>query len=403
MADVETPLVSVIIPVYNAEKYLEDSISSALTQTYENLELLVVDDGSTDGSGAIMDRMAKEDSRMRVFHEPHRGTSAARNIALNEARGDYICFIDADDHAYGDMIRMMVTRMEKEKADMAVFNVFEEKKHGLGGIFGWHIESNDLSCETIRSRLLMGDDAYVWRKIYRASLWKDLRFPEGQNHEEIYVNGDLLVRAGKIIASKQVLYIINHYKEKKFGHIDYFHDILDGMEAWMHNRDLAEKTIGIREYKEYYRWQARALWYLARMEMKEGYRFDYANEKYKVLFGKEESWEKATRDDDHDREVLFYHRALFKMYKEKEAILTRYNMDISENLKKLVQAAIESLCVDKVVNGLTDEIRKEMYDLVEEAREKWTMLTPGQTIMLTLVANQQEEIMKYKGRKYLQE
>lgn len=91
------PMISVIVPVYNTEKYLDRCIQSILAQTYSNFELLLVDDGSTDSSGAICDRYAEQDSRVRVFHKPNGGVSSARNLGLDNAKGEWITFVDSDD------------------------------------------------------------------------------------------------------------------------------------------------------------------------------------------------------------------------------------------------------------------------------------------------------------------
>ena len=91
------PIISIIVPVYNTEKYLDQCIQSVLAQTYTNWELLLIDDGSTDSSGAICDKYAAEDNRIRVFHKENGGVSSARNLGLDNAQGEWISFVDADD------------------------------------------------------------------------------------------------------------------------------------------------------------------------------------------------------------------------------------------------------------------------------------------------------------------
>lgn len=92
--------ISVIVPVYNAEKYLRRCVGSILAQTFTDFELLLVDDGSTDASGAICDEYASADARVRVFHKPNGGVSSARNLGLDNARGEWIAFADADDYLF---------------------------------------------------------------------------------------------------------------------------------------------------------------------------------------------------------------------------------------------------------------------------------------------------------------
>jgi glycosyltransferase involved in cell wall biosynthesis len=93
-------MISIIVPVYNTEKYLDQCIQSILSQTYTDFELLLIDDGSTDSSGAICDRYAEQDSRVRVFHKPNGGVSSARNLGLDNAKGEWVTFCDSDDWVY---------------------------------------------------------------------------------------------------------------------------------------------------------------------------------------------------------------------------------------------------------------------------------------------------------------
>ena len=103
----EYPVVSVIIPVYNSEKYTEKCIRSLLGQTYRNLELLIIDDGSTDQSGAILDRLAGEDTRIRLLHQKNAGVAAARNRGIDLATGTYLTFVDGDDYVIPDYVRKL--------------------------------------------------------------------------------------------------------------------------------------------------------------------------------------------------------------------------------------------------------------------------------------------------------
>ena len=109
----ENFLISVIVPVYNIEKYIERCVRSICVQTYKNLEILLVDDGSTDGSGEICERLAKEDERIRVFHKENGGSSSARNLGIREAKGEYLGFIDSDDYIEPDMYELLAEGIGK--------------------------------------------------------------------------------------------------------------------------------------------------------------------------------------------------------------------------------------------------------------------------------------------------
>lgn len=126
----EQALVSVILPVYNKIKYLPTTLPSLLSQTYRDFELIAVDDGSTDGSGDFLDRLAKTDSRVKVIHQPNAGVSAARNAALDRASGDYIVFADADDTVCPDWLEVLTKEAEVSGADIVVSGFFSTDSNG---------------------------------------------------------------------------------------------------------------------------------------------------------------------------------------------------------------------------------------------------------------------------------
>ena len=104
-------LISIIVPVYNVEKYIEKSISSVCMQTYSNIEIILVNDGSTDNSGEICNQLAQQDTRIRVFHKKNGGVSSARNLALAHATGDYIGFVDPDDYIDASMFEVLYQQL----------------------------------------------------------------------------------------------------------------------------------------------------------------------------------------------------------------------------------------------------------------------------------------------------
>ena len=116
------PLISIIVPVYNVEKYIDKCISSILQQTYPRIELLLIDDGSPDKSGIICDMYAQKDNRVRVFHKPNAGVSAARNTGINNAKGEFITFVDSDDWLEPDCIRRSLNIINKNELDLLQFS-----------------------------------------------------------------------------------------------------------------------------------------------------------------------------------------------------------------------------------------------------------------------------------------
>ena len=126
----ETELISVIVPVYNVERYLRRCVDSILHQTYRNLEVLLVDDGSTDASGAICDEYAAQEERVTAVHQKNGGLSAARNAGLERAQGTYLCFVDSDDFLDSRMLETLCRDLQEKDADVAVvgFRMFEREE-----------------------------------------------------------------------------------------------------------------------------------------------------------------------------------------------------------------------------------------------------------------------------------
>lgn len=126
----ETELISVIVPVYNVERYLRRCVDSILHQTYQDLEILLVDDGSTDASGAICDEYAAQEERVTAVHQKNGGLSAARNTGLERAQGTYLCFVDSDDFLDSRMLETLCRDLQEQNADVAVvgFRMFEREE-----------------------------------------------------------------------------------------------------------------------------------------------------------------------------------------------------------------------------------------------------------------------------------
>ena len=122
-------LISVIIPIYNVEKFLSFCIDSIVNQTYKNLEIILVDDGSTDNSGKICDEYALKDNRIKVMHKQNGGVSSARNVGLNIAKGKYIGFVDSDDYVENDMFEILHNLIIKNNVDISCCNKFVFKKN----------------------------------------------------------------------------------------------------------------------------------------------------------------------------------------------------------------------------------------------------------------------------------
>ena len=206
-------LVSVIIPVYNVRQYLRESLDSVLHQTYHNLEIIIVDDGSTDGSGEICDEYAQRDDRVIVIHQENRGLSAARNAGLDRMTGDLASFLDPDDAYASQYIELMVSAMMKEDVDLVIcrFTV-----HHTAGHLSYPGNGKDISMvipglydRAGAQRALIDNNLNVsaWNKLYRRSLWTGLRFPEGHVYEDIDTTYRIFDRCQSIRCLNQPLYM----------------------------------------------------------------------------------------------------------------------------------------------------------------------------------------------------
>lgn len=202
-----SPLISVIIPVYNVAPYLREAFDSVVQQTYSNLEILIVDDGSTDGSGEICEEYCSDD-RVQLIHQENRGLSAARNSGLDRATGEYIAFLDSDDAWRLDFIEKMLETIDK--ADIAVcrFEIHQlrldstwKKIEPLAGKGFYERE------EALRALADGTINISVWNKLYRSKLWKEIRFPEGHNYEDIDTTYRIFTLCGKICFLDQPLYL----------------------------------------------------------------------------------------------------------------------------------------------------------------------------------------------------
>ena len=182
------PLISIIIPVYNVNEYLEKCLCSVCGQTYKNLEIIVVDDGSTDGSGEICDLFAETDSRIKVIHQVNKGQSCARNEGLTIARGEYIGFVDSDDWIDPDMYEFLYHLLVDNDADISVCAHYIETTTRTKVRYSSGTLTSFSSDEAIRA--LVVDKRvrnYIWDKLFKRQAFSGIRFPENQIFEDMAV------------------------------------------------------------------------------------------------------------------------------------------------------------------------------------------------------------------------
>lgn len=177
--------VSVIVPVYNSEQYISQCLDSILSQTYRNIEIILVDDGSSDKSGAICDKYEKIDNRIRVFHKINGGASTARNLGLDMADGEYVMFVDSDDYIDEDMVTALYKAINS--ADVDIVGSYFKYLNGraVAKDSRNHYKKIELtSSDALRMLLLRKIDCSPCLKLYRRSIIGNLRFPEGVTNED---------------------------------------------------------------------------------------------------------------------------------------------------------------------------------------------------------------------------
>ena len=213
------PLVSIIVPVFQVEKYLEKCISSIIAQTYKNLEIILVDDGSTDNCPAICEQFQREDDRIKVIHQENGGLSHARNVGLEVARGDYIGFVDSDDWIEPNMYENLMSALQESGADIAVCRYqieFEDSTKNTRNI-EFSKRRRRYSPEEALRNIFIGDGYIsnaVWNKLYRKFVLANTKFTVGKICEDILWTALVVGNANFVIGLNYPLY---HYLYRNEG------------------------------------------------------------------------------------------------------------------------------------------------------------------------------------------
>ena len=199
MTEKKIPFLSVIIPFYNTEKYLSRSIDSVLQQTFQDTEIILVDDGSTDRSGTIADEYAQQHPQIKVIHLEHGGVSRARNTGLDAAVGEYIHFMDSDDYSDPEMYRTLVDVVRKHAADIAVCRICDVYRNRTRSKDNDGQETVLDSQEALEMILTRKMDDSLCSKLFRASMFDTIRFIEGKTYEDVRIMPDLFLHAARVV------------------------------------------------------------------------------------------------------------------------------------------------------------------------------------------------------------
>ena len=245
----ELPLISVIVPVYRVEKYLDRCLSSITGQTYRNLEIILVDDGSPDSSGAICDAWAAKDSRIRVIHKQNAGAGAARNTALDAASGEIISMIDSDDYLHPNLYTHLYSLME-QGADIAECTI------GITESDGFPMEDgSDAQIVFCRAedamRLHIRDEIFCQtppNKLYRSSVVRGIRFPEGNLIDDEFFTYKVIGNAGMLAHSSACMYAYRQQSGSAM-HKAFSLRRLQGLEAKLQRLEYLREKMPALEYE----------------------------------------------------------------------------------------------------------------------------------------------------------
>lgn len=204
-------LVSVIVPIYNVEKYLDNCVNSIRNQTYQNLEIILVDDGSPDNCPKMCEEYERNDPRIRVIHKPNGGLSDARNFGIKEAKGKYITCIDSDDYVSRDFIEYLYKLLKETNSDISICNFIKTKSLSENRVFG-NQERIELSSEMAIQEMLYARifTTSAWGKMYKTELFEGIEYPLRKYSEDMYTTYRLLEKAHKIVYGNQVCYYYVH-------------------------------------------------------------------------------------------------------------------------------------------------------------------------------------------------
>ena len=240
-------LISVVVPVYNVEHYLKKCVDSICHQTYRNLEIILVDDGSTDCSGSLCDEFATSDSRIRVIHKSNGGLSDARNAGMELASGEWWMFVDSDDYIAPDTAETLLLAAVENHCEIAVCNMMRIYEDG---------KQEPFYCPVTEPTIWAGEQRFetlrqpsVCNKLFRADLFKELRFPKGKFYEDTFVYHVLAHRANRIALTGLSGYYYLSRRESILGQPQFTDRYFDYVEA-IHERAMFLFNHGVSRYGE---------------------------------------------------------------------------------------------------------------------------------------------------------
>ena len=239
----DNPLISVIVPIYNVEEYLNRCVESIVNQTYQKLEIILVDDGSPDNCPKMCDDWAGKDSRIKVIHKKNGGLSDARNAGLDIATGEYIAFVDSDDYIALDFIATLLAVMEKENSDVVECSVVKFYEDERFEKYSDNIAVTTFKTESALSGLIAENPfhQHVWNKLYKADCLKGILFPVGKLNEDEFWTYQVFGRTQKVSKINKTMYYYFQRSDSIMGE-NYSIRRLDALEGKSNRQKFLEKN-----------------------------------------------------------------------------------------------------------------------------------------------------------------
>lgn len=247
-------LISVIVPVYNVKPFLVECLDSIINQTYKNLEIILVDDGSNDGSEKICDEYKEKDDRIKVIHQRNRGLSVARNIGIEKSNGKYLTFVDSDDYIHKEMLEVLYENIKKYNCEISICNYSNNEDLKIRD--AKNIEIFD-SLEKMLGQLY---NKYgicfgtAWGKLYKRNIFDSLRYPENKKYEDIFIIHKIYGQTKKLVFSNNSLYFYR-IRENSLMNSKYSLNNLDELEAILDRMNFVkERNFEYFYARDFYRY-----------------------------------------------------------------------------------------------------------------------------------------------------
>lgn len=252
-------LISVVVPIYNVEKYLKTCIETIIKQTYKNIEIILVNDGSTDNSLQICNEFKEKEKRIKVINKKNGGLSDARNIGLKKAKGKYICFIDSDDFINEKYIEELHSLIIKNNAQIAICS-FENVNEFGESIYKKEIISQVVSrkemLEQMNNKSFYPASIVAWNKLYDINLFKNIIYPEGKIHEDEFTTYKLYYLSEKVVTTSECLYyyrmVPTSIMNKKFNikRLDVLEALEERMNFFLEKKEQGLYDLALIQYEK---------------------------------------------------------------------------------------------------------------------------------------------------------